>query len=490
MVGFKLMYPLNLAFKNVISRKSSIVIIVFIAFAISILVVSNSIFDGTDTGLETTFIDSFTGDIVIRPKSGTPLSLFGDETPVTGSLSEIPPLVPYEPIMNELNNIKGLKTKIPQLSYAAAINIDNFKYTTALFGINAEDYFEAMTGLTVTKGKPFSSGEKGIMLNENTARVITSNTGKELHVGDKIQLISSTGSSFTIRSVPLSGIYRYEVENSTLERISLVDPVTLRDLIGVSDVSSDESSIEENDKDLMISGFDIDDLFGDSEDTISEESTGVDINDFKYDADSAALAQETNSSVWNFIICKTDGTVSSKKIIKKINHILRKNNYEAQAVNWRTAAGSTVTMIYFIRVIFNIGIILILATGFIVVNNTLIISALDRIKETGTLRAIGAGRFFVAEQFFAETFILTMTAGIIGCIFGVFFNGILNSIGLKITNSYLMQLFGSSTLTTIVTAGNLEKCMLLSLALSIVGSIYPIHVALSSNPVTAMRGVS
>ena len=86
------MYALRLALKNVISRKSSLVIILFISFAIALLFVSNAVFDGTDHGLERTFINSFTGNIVLRPKVDFPLSLFGDETPVTGKLSEIPTL--------------------------------------------------------------------------------------------------------------------------------------------------------------------------------------------------------------------------------------------------------------------------------------------------------------------------------------------------------------------------------------------------------------
>ncbi len=86
---------LYLAYKNVISKKSSFVIILFIAFAIMLLVLQNAVFDSTENGVQETFISSFTGDVVIRPKSDKPLSLFGDETPVTCKLSEIPVLVPY-----------------------------------------------------------------------------------------------------------------------------------------------------------------------------------------------------------------------------------------------------------------------------------------------------------------------------------------------------------------------------------------------------------
>ena len=89
-----------LAYKNIVSRKSSFVIILFIAFAISLMVLVNSIFDSTENGIESVYSRSFTGDIVIRPAAKMPLSLFGDETPITGKLTEIPRLIPYADIVN------------------------------------------------------------------------------------------------------------------------------------------------------------------------------------------------------------------------------------------------------------------------------------------------------------------------------------------------------------------------------------------------------
>ncbi len=85
---------LYLAFKNIISKKSSFVIIFFIAFAVMLLVITNAVFDSTEQGVQETFVSSFTGDIVIRPEYKSPLSLFGDETPVTGSLTKLPNLIP------------------------------------------------------------------------------------------------------------------------------------------------------------------------------------------------------------------------------------------------------------------------------------------------------------------------------------------------------------------------------------------------------------
>ena len=113
---------------------------------------------------------------------------------------------------------------------------------------------------------------------------------------------------------------------------------------------------------------------------------------------------------------------------------------------------------------------------------------MSRVCETGTLRAIGARRRFIALQFLFETSILTITAGIAGCVLGVIFNAILQMLNIHITNTLLIQLFGGSYIRTVLTASNIFSCMLLSCLLAIVGWLYPLRIALGTNPVVAMRG--
>ncbi|WP_039925073.1 hypothetical protein, partial [Treponema sp. JC4] len=113
---------LKLAFKNIISRKSSAVIILFITFAVALLVLTNAIFDSTENGIQETFVSSFTGDIVIRPKNETPLSLLGDETPVTGSFTEIPIISPYELVYDFIKTIPQIVCFNPQIGGFAALD--------------------------------------------------------------------------------------------------------------------------------------------------------------------------------------------------------------------------------------------------------------------------------------------------------------------------------------------------------------------------------
>ena len=113
-----------LAFKNIVSRKSSFVIVLFIAFAVMLMAVINSVFDSTENGIEKVFSKSFTGDLAVFPKSDIPLSLFGDETPVTGELTKINTLVPFNEISNCLNSVPEIEKSVPQVTGTAALEFN------------------------------------------------------------------------------------------------------------------------------------------------------------------------------------------------------------------------------------------------------------------------------------------------------------------------------------------------------------------------------
>ena len=507
------MYALRLALKNVISRKSSLVIILFISFAIALLFVSNAVFDGTDHGLERTFINSFTGNIVLRPKVDFPLSLFGDETPVTGKLSEIPTLVPYAKIKDAALDVEGVRAIVPQITGYAAVNVNDKRVPISLFGVPGEQYTTLMSSIKIVEGRVFKDGEAGLLLNTDALARINKAAGVKLGIGSDIQLLNGDGVSFSIRSVPLLGIYTYDSQNPTLSGIALLSPQTLRDLIGMQDFS-DSVEIDESQINLIEDDSSIDDFFENSQDFDGEEAldgpvlaggdsaagVGAASGDGAGDAfavgaaasgDSGSagenVALQAESSVWSYLICMTDASANEGKIIKQLNKVFKENEWAVQAVNWRDAAGGSVYISFYLRIIFNIGIVLILLTGFIVVNNTLTVSSISRIGETGTIRALGAKRGFVIREFLCETSLLTITSGIIGCLLGCLFTFMLQKAHIGISNTYLAQLFGGKTLTAAITASNAIQNLALSVVLAVVGCVYPVRVALRATPVEAMR---
>lgn len=107
------------------------------------------------------------------------------------------------------------------------------------------------------------------------------------------------------------------------------------------------------------------------------------------------------------------------------------------------------------------------------------ISVLERTKEIGILRAIGASKRNVAQVFNAETFIIGLCSGLLGV-------GITALLLIPI-NSIIHSLAGITTINAslpIVAAGFL---VLLSMLLTMIAGLLPSGKAAKKDPVTALR---
>ncbi len=447
-----------------------------------LLVVTNAVFDSTENGVQKTFVSSFSGDIVIRPKYKKPLSLFGDETPVTGKLTELPQIVPYNEIVNYIESIPSVSDFVPQVTGISLLeNDDREEDKCYMFGVPAEKYLSVMKSIKIIEGAPWKDGQKGIMLSKKYAENMNAK------LGDTLQFKISEGFSSRIRAVPLTAIYEYSVENAVLDKIVLTNPETVRAIMDMSDLSSSESIELSEDVEEIFSDMDLDDLFSEAGDLAeSVQTEEIKITEEELEQLNASY---TNSSSWNYLICTLKDTDRTKKVIRELNRTFTKNDWPVEAVNWRSSAGSTAFYLYILRLILNIGIIIILGAGFIVVNNTLVINVLDRIREIGTMRAIGANKRYITKECAAETMIMAVIAGFVGCIFGIIASQVLSAVHVTFSNDFLVQLFGGSVLSTSVSPSNLCGAFALSLFIGLIAWIYPLINAIRVNPVEAMQGV-
>ena len=107
------------------------------------------------------------------------------------------------------------------------------------------------------------------------------------------------------------------------------------------------------------------------------------------------------------------------------------------------------------------------------------ISVLERKKEIGILRAIGASKRNISEVFNAETFIIGLLAGLIGV-------GI-SLIALFPINAIIHYVSGSTIINAVLMPLPALLLILLSIVLTLIGGIIPSSKAAKSDPVTALR---
>ena len=107
------------------------------------------------------------------------------------------------------------------------------------------------------------------------------------------------------------------------------------------------------------------------------------------------------------------------------------------------------------------------------------ISVLERRKEIGILRAIGASRRNISQVFNAETFIIGLCAGVIGIV--------LTLLILIPGNALLHTLIGSEDVHASLPAVSGIVLVFLSILLTLVGGLIPSKKAAKSDPVKALR---
>ncbi|MBQ8393245.1 MAG: ABC transporter ATP-binding protein/permease [Clostridia bacterium] len=107
------------------------------------------------------------------------------------------------------------------------------------------------------------------------------------------------------------------------------------------------------------------------------------------------------------------------------------------------------------------------------------ISVLERTKEIGILRAIGASKRDVSRVFNAETLIVGFTAGLLGILVTLIFNVIINVI--------LFSLTGLATLKATLPVLGAIILVVISMGLTLIAGLIPSRVAAKKDPVIALR---
>jgi putative ABC transport system permease protein len=113
-----------------------------------------------------------------------------------------------------------------------------------------------------------------------------------------------------------------------------------------------------------------------------------------------------------------------------------------------------------------------LLVGGIGIMNIMLASILERTREIGVRRAVGARQLDIVRQFVIEAVLISFAGGVLGIFFG----------------------FGMSRLiawlagwSTIVTTGSIVLAFLVSISVGLIFGIYPAVKAARLNPVEAIR---
>ena len=178
-----------------------------------------------------------------------------------------------------------------------------------------------------------------------------------------------------------------------------------------------------------------------------------------------------------------DSKTHIKKLIEDYNNRMKAAGEDDKVIEYTDLVdalmGSVTTIINAISYILIAFVAVSLIVSSIMIGVITYISVLERRKEIGILRAIGASKRNISNVFNAETFIIGALAGIIGV--GV------TALLIIPGNAILHALTGQQNINAILPPAAAGILILLSIVLTLIGGIIPSRKAAKSDPVAALR---
>jgi putative ABC transport system permease protein len=111
--------------------------------------------------------------------------------------------------------------------------------------------------------------------------------------------------------------------------------------------------------------------------------------------------------------------------------------------------------------------------------NTMLMSTYERMDEFGTLRAIGASRFFIFGMVLCESLFLSIIGGLLGIVLGYF--------GAGLFNDAIVTLLKLSFPVSLVTLKLVIEAMALSIGVGLLGALIPAFIASRMDIIKALR---
>ena len=480
---------IRIAFRNLLEHKAkSLIIGVLLAIGVVILVVGNAFMDTAAMGVKDTFIGNYTGDVFVAAKAKTAVSLFGASS--FGGAETTQTLPYFDKVMEKLRSEPGVTGVTNQVTGFAMASIkgapeiatDEPPGFVLFFGIEPDSYHKLFTNAHAVKGRLLKPDEEGIVISQATLDRLKKSLGVEPKVGDTLLLTGIGKSGFKIRSVPLVGVVAYKSDSEATDFISYTDVNTARILMGLTLGNDEETPVSDEQKSLLAASGD--DLFG-GETVVTQGQARM--------AKPAAVAAgprkaaQADTGAWYFAMARLKNPAKAPAVIKSLNAWFASEGIEAQAADWKTAAGPFAASIDVVRIVFNIAIIIVAIVAVIIMTNTLVISVIERTGEIGTMRALGAPKGFVRRMFLFETLTIAVVFGLVGTLVAFGAIGIINAAHITATNPFLKILFAGNVLHPSVNAFSVVWSLLLVGIVAVVAHLYPVSLALKVQPVRAMQ---
>jgi ABC-type lipoprotein release transport system permease subunit len=161
---------------------------------------------------------------------------------------------------------------------------------------------------------------------------------------------------------------------------------------------------------------------------------------------------------------------------------------EVKAMTWLEASGIVGQSMRLLRMVLYLAVLIIFAVALVIINNAMVMATLQRVKEIGTMRAIGAQRRFVLVLVVVEVITTGLVFGALGSLVGILLVQAIGwSGGIAATNDTMYFLFSGPALIPRIGTASLVTAVAIVFLVSILSALYPAVLAMRVTPLEAMQ---
>ena len=192
----------------------------------------------------------------------------------------------------------------------------------------------------------------------------------------------------------------------------------------------------------------------------------------------------------SMITIRTNKGKEINPIIDNINQIFQKKNINIKAYSWRESAKTVIAMSAAQGAETTVVLTVILMIGMIGIINNVILSALERTREIGMMKALGMREWEIVLVFMIEACGVGIIGGLAGCLLGAAGVGWMVKYGYDL--SYIggdMSLYGIPIIDRIYGVWNLSSFVFIfffGIVIALFSSIAPAYWAAHKDPVEAI----
>jgi ABC-type lipoprotein release transport system permease subunit len=157
-----------------------------------------------------------------------------------------------------------------------------------------------------------------------------------------------------------------------------------------------------------------------------------------------------------------------------------------KVVDWQKSAGNIGQFVLVANLILFVATFIIFIVALVIINNAVVMATLQRGREIGTMRAIGAQKDFVLAMVLTETVVLGLIFGTLGALLGSSIVGWMHHAGIPASNPFMYFFFSGPRLYPDLSAGSLVGAFFVVLVVTCASALYPAVMATRVSPIQAM----